>query len=721
MDEKRIKQDITQAVESRCAHLQDDPFLSQRILRQMQEKGTVQVKKKLSLGLILALILILISLSALATSLLIGVEMVEKTALPLALENDGKVRPEGVFSPEDIALLVQEAEKNGIQLRQDSNLMMAMKNGEGYYEEEAIMEICRAAFDGLYYEWTVEQRHWYGEIMVQIGFWSENRDPLPGENQMPAEEARTLALSTMQADPRCVDDLTDEVAFSFTEDFNEWGWTFQWLPRNLEVGNYVISFDHQGENISTDVTPRTWESYTEKDLYRAMKDTWGYRTSTQYSWGQEGWHAFREKLENAERSQSWNREYDAYLASHYPLPAEGDIAQQSAVEIALQDAAFQTISATNAILLEKDGQHIWKITVSSIDADATKKSMTYEMDVITGEILLKKDMTGATYAWYQFVLDEVYQAAVADMPTQEQVTQWAIEALNKELGTDAVPFRDETAYKITASFNSAMGRYSVRFTPLTLDHGTCAVQVKSDGTCKVTAANAGPLSCDNIMSRFNNLYGACNDWDQSTWVLMDKTMDALPAETLDGKLMKNTVYPEASSVKLSRDEALDIIALSCEGTFDFVRCMLIGDENPVWKAYGSDDTGLYLWEVDANTGEITLKMRYVTQNNKFGTAVQTYTLQGDYNARFIQEHGLEYLAKISIVTMYTEPFLDDPWLPIMDDEPEGYTITTEGRTVTFDCIDNTQPDYSITFLEDYAHYDITMTPGTEPMDQGGNG
>ncbi|MBR2054707.1 MAG: hypothetical protein IJ968_07450 [Clostridia bacterium] len=117
------------------------------------------MKKKLSLGLILILILLLASLSALAVSLLTGQEVVEQNAVPLALGNDTDVRPTETFSHDELVQLVETAAENGITLDENSHIMLALQNGEGYWEEEAIMAICREAFDGLYYEWTVEQRH----------------------------------------------------------------------------------------------------------------------------------------------------------------------------------------------------------------------------------------------------------------------------------------------------------------------------------------------------------------------------------------------------------------------------------------------------------------------------------------------------------------------------------------------------------------------------------
>lgn len=137
MDEKQMKQAITFAVENRCRDITPNPFLAQRILSSMQEKGQTKMKKKLSLGLILILILLLASLSALAVSLLTGQEVVEQNAVPLALGNDTDVRPTVTFSHDELVQLVETAAENGITLDENSQTMLALQNGEGYWEEEA--------------------------------------------------------------------------------------------------------------------------------------------------------------------------------------------------------------------------------------------------------------------------------------------------------------------------------------------------------------------------------------------------------------------------------------------------------------------------------------------------------------------------------------------------------------------------------------------------------
>ena len=63
-----------------------------------------------------------------------------------------------MFSAEDLAALVRSPNENGITLEENNRIMQALKNGQGYYEEEAIMEIRRQALGGNISTWTLEQQ-----------------------------------------------------------------------------------------------------------------------------------------------------------------------------------------------------------------------------------------------------------------------------------------------------------------------------------------------------------------------------------------------------------------------------------------------------------------------------------------------------------------------------------------------------------------------------------
>ncbi len=705
MDEKRLRQEIASAVENRCQSLQENPYLAQRILQQMQEKGKTKMKKKLSVGLVLTLVFLFLSLSALAVSLLSGMELVEQKAVPLAQQNDTDIRPTTSFSHEELAQLVAAATENGLELDADSRILTALKNGEGYYEEEAIMEICRKAFGGLYYEWTVDQRHWYGEVMVQIGFWSENRDPLPGDGQMPSAEARKKAVELIckkQSLP-----LEDTTQYRHTEEFDQEGWYFSFLPRNLTQPTCHVSFDHAGEVIDCIITPQHWENFTEKQLMDAMNDIYGYQFGSQLSWEQDAWHVFGQMLPKAQRSEKWTAEYDAYLETAYPLPEEGDMEKAAAQRIAQQKANLPALYESVALMMEAEGRHIWKVTLVGQTDKEEGVTLTYEMDAKTGEILLEKDLKDAQFFWARYVPHSVYANYAGNMMSREEALNLAVQAIHSQPGGENIPLLDETCYTYTLQYNEHFSRFTVRFQTKKLEYGNCRVNVNLDGTTKVNQFEKPGLTGDNAYKRFDQVYGVVNEWDQSTWQLLEETMKDLEPETFEGKLLKATHYPAADSVKLSQKEALDIVYQTGQkGYVDIIRSVLIDAQpNPVWKAYMADETGCYLIEVDANTGEVVDKMPYKADNYDFDNPVQIYTLRRDYAPAAIQEYGKERMAGIAITKAVADMELDDPSLPILYDNQ--YKSQVEGDTVTFLPLHEGDPTYTLTFTDNYTRFTYT--------------
>ena len=90
--------------------------------------------------------------------------------------------------------LINTLNENGIMLAEGSRLMRAFNAGQGYWEKDVIHEICLSAFGTDKNTWSVEQRHWYGEMMVAIGAWDTNVYVLPEEDDLTEPEAKKLAV-----------------------------------------------------------------------------------------------------------------------------------------------------------------------------------------------------------------------------------------------------------------------------------------------------------------------------------------------------------------------------------------------------------------------------------------------------------------------------------------------------------------------------------------------
>lgn len=725
MDEKRMSERIQSAVEQRCKALAPDPFLAARVMRMAEQKGERKVKKKLSVVMALSIVLALLSLTALAAVLLSGMEIVDQQAVPVAQGNDGAVRVNGMYSHEELAAIVALAAENGISLENESSIMEALAKGEGYYEEELIMAICREAFGGLFYEWNVEQRYWYGEKMVEIGFRNNNPYRLPGEGQIAPAEARELAVSLLLAEfPDAA--LTDPEQYRIVEDFGDSGWYFTFYPRSLTASEYSVHFSHDQSVVETHCTPQSWETYSEAQLMNAIHQVYGYRTHTQQNWGLEGWHAFGQLLPGATRTNAWSAEYDGYLATAYLLPQEGDITADEAKAIALKDAGADTAIKADMLLLGKGDRRIWKVTLRLLNGDGEAESRSWEIDAATGIIDHRMTHETGTHYWARFMLFETYEVVCATVLSEDSATEAAIAALRAEYG-DLVPALDDPAlYKITFHMLGDNQTANVIFRAVTLEGGNAAVMVHADGTAHINYAHFGPLTADNLHDRMDNLHGSSLSWDPSVWAEFDRMQDTLDEpQTFEGKLFAATTYPEASAARVTLDEALDAVALDLGSRADdAISWVLIeGNSGPVWKIRMGTFPANTLYEVDATTGEILDRELYVCQNPDFDHSMKMFTLRSTYMPAALAEFGPVRIAMELTVKSDHAAFSYDETIFM---NRNCYEVTVEGMTVTFKSIDGSLPSYRTTILDGGMDAQIEVfdipepTPATEGP-AGGNG
>lgn len=711
MDEKLLSKCITQAVESRCAHLHADPLLAQKVIRAAERKEKPIVRSKMKYGLILALILTLMAATAVAAVLLTGMEVIRQEAVPLAQGNDGQVRPVEEYTYEELLSIVMTAKENGIVLDEDTSVMRALRMGEGYSEEETIMAICREAFGGLFYEWTVEERHFFQDMMIEIGWATENHYPLPSPNDLPSEEIRALAVETIHKHYGEDVHVEDRSLFRRQEDLyrdsvdgverNTWAFTF--YPRTLDESIYHVTLDGQGQWADHNKEPGyNWEVYTEEDLVHRVDSVYNYRYGGcgMTTWEYDAWHAFGERLPGANKSDNWDEEYDAYAASKYLLPGEGDITKQQAREIAFADAGVKDYTSVMEILLGRGEQRVWKITFNTAEKTGKNQRLSYEINAQTREILRVDDLTTAK-AWAAYVLHQTYEGFVQenDGVTHEEAIALAVKTLHEHFGDDTIPYMDENIYTIDARHNPRTGGYTVLFNVKQLGYGRANVTVKADGTTSLVFANPCGLNGDTLFKCYDDVYGSCFDWEQSRWVEFGQAMQQYEPTSFEGKLFKQTTYVEESAVKLSRDDALDVVWKDAEA--DHICAILIGAEpNPVWKVRANTNPVTTLYEIDAMTGEILDRELYYIQMPNFDHEMKMYTLRRDFMPAHLAEFGVARVAMELCVKAYPNEFEQYGDSPDIFLDESRYATTVDGMTVTFAGYAPSDPSYRVTVAED---------------------
>lgn len=217
--------------------------------------GGYRARRKLTAGWALALALMLLAVGAAAAVLLTHTEIVERFAVPMALENDAGAVNES-YSHEELAEIIAVLSENGITLDEDARIMQAMENGQGYWEEETLMAICREAFGGVFYTWSIEEKHWFETMTVRIGFKKRNPYRVPGEGDMTIPEAKAHAAALLRdAYGAALPTESDETWNLWEWFYESWTdgdgvhpamWRFEYENKATGVTEYEVSFDREG-------------------------------------------------------------------------------------------------------------------------------------------------------------------------------------------------------------------------------------------------------------------------------------------------------------------------------------------------------------------------------------------------------------------------------------------------------------------------------------------
>ena len=395
--------------------------------------GGYKVKRKLTYGLVLAIVLLLAAATAIAVALLSPREVVEQVAVPMAQENDSDWRVNTEFSPEELAEFIRAANESGITIDENDAIMQALRNGEGYDEEETIMEVCRKAFGGTYSFWTLEQKHWFDEMMVAIGFADGPVWDMPGEGELSEEEAKAKLIAAIQDefnDEMYQSDYGEEMNLADSDKFRlaldyYWQpakdgtvWHMDAWPLGEErLDYYTASLDKDGNVLNVIARTRRNPNATEHPAQKPVPEpTDTAQTaageSTAYT---QGWISLSRLdsvtadniLDRAETvyglTNDWTSEVWAEVAEAVrEMPAdtlegkmvkatpwiawrEGLLTQEEAEEQAFRKTGMRIGEYNNVCLIDSQPNPVWKFRL--IEYSGEYRDMLVEIDAVTGELL----------------------------------------------------------------------------------------------------------------------------------------------------------------------------------------------------------------------------------------------------------------------------------------------------------------------------------------------
>ena len=288
--------------------------------------------------------------------------------------------------------------------------------------------------------------------------------------------------------------------------------------------------------------------------------------------------------------------------------------------------------------------------------------------------------------------------------TKEEAIVLASQAICAELGNESVPLTDEKYFEIDCRHNPEMTRFYVSFLTRTMDYGTCQATVKAeDKSVRVTKAEKPAVDGDSLYDRYWDLHGSPTMWGQEIWVEFDQMLETMNPVSFDALMLKKTVYPEASAAKLSKDEAAKLAAKDCGTKEEYAISYVLIDAkpNPVWKfRVCSWEVNVdRLIEVDAVTGDILDREEYKADNYEFDNPIKMYTLHRDYAPAAIEHYGLAYMSAVEVSKRYGDMTLDDPMLPLLDEEL--YQVYAQEKTVTFKALTDENDTYRVNYDDGY--------------------
>lgn len=356
------------------------------------------MKRKVSIHcsvLILTVMVILMAISTATADSLFMQQLVEQKIVPMAQANDNGEEINDRFCNEELIRIVQLAQENHIVV--PDHLLSVTERGQSEYEEETVMALACEAFGGPFIEWTIEQKHWFGEMMVAIGFREQNDDCLPKEGEISYDQA--LQIATHRIAQEYGDDVQHASQWKImadymkmTEEDGTWlppKWYFHFEPLDVKTNGYQVVLDTSGEIVQLDASIATDPESSAADVIEQFQVTYGHETQWTYT----VWAALGEQIAGRDPGS-----FKGWMFQHagYSMPPENTISEQEAKEIALKavDLAYTTVSSTSCCMVK--GTPIWKIETRTLTPE-DQGTGTYtaiwllEIDAMTGTVREKRE------------------------------------------------------------------------------------------------------------------------------------------------------------------------------------------------------------------------------------------------------------------------------------------------------------------------------------------
>lgn len=302
------------------------------------------------------------------------------------LANEGDT---STLSRDKISAMIEDLAQNGYPVSESE-----------YQDEESTYEVTLDILEsilGSYYDWSIEEKHAFDQLMVECGELSYCHNLLPGDGEISQEDALRIALSEISSrfnlDPSLLDNPSAVYVSYYIADHSVCGgmWRF-----GVELQNQM-SF---GVEVTDGAVTRCEKYIVIDDLEEEYNSLCEQRGGF-FKWSLQEKMEFADslptKLARAKEKDALLRsvvELEAIAAYGFCLPADEAISQEEALSLAA--AAMEDefhISNWNetyySFFFQKDVGYVWRVILWGTE-DEQYTSVVVDMQALTGELLSMK-------------------------------------------------------------------------------------------------------------------------------------------------------------------------------------------------------------------------------------------------------------------------------------------------------------------------------------------
>lgn len=223
---------IQKAIDANLSGLYMTDEQKQAVYRRLagtEEKEAPHIR--FSAVMVFALILLLMTAGAVAAVLLGGKDFTKQVVAPMAMETESES-----FTADEVGEIIRLAEENGLSVPQQLKEHWARWGSE--YKEELMRALVKTELGFYPGSWSLEDQHWYNEMLVECGLSKGITNLLPGENDFTEEKVLYMANTLFREKLGLTGDINDPAQFQRYLTFG-----LDLLPEGRQLKQWSVGYE----------------------------------------------------------------------------------------------------------------------------------------------------------------------------------------------------------------------------------------------------------------------------------------------------------------------------------------------------------------------------------------------------------------------------------------------------------------------------------------------